>query len=242
MEKYICEHCTASFDKFQQKANHIRWEHMDNSNLTDKLSKATTEYYNKLHGEKQNYTLNCKKCNNGFNVLCRKKDINKHLFCSRSCANSRGKRSLDFKQKVSEKIKKHWKDGTFDHIVELTTNTTIFSSKVEREIVKYFKDNHKSDGWKSGGPFKFENEFIVRDLYSDKLKVCFEYDGIWHFKDIKNQLKNKQYKDFLLEKWCSDNNYKLIRIQEGYFESFEMLEKLIYEDSRKLIKIGKGYV
>lgn len=97
------------------------------------------------------------------------------------------------------------------------------------------------DGWKSGGGLKFEGKRIVRDLWSDKLQICFEYDGIWHFEDILGQLEDKKIKDNLLEKWCIYNNYRLIRIDELEFINEQQIENLIYENKEPIIKIGKRY-
>jgi hypothetical protein len=78
-------------------------------------------------------------------------------------------------------------------------------------------------------------------MWSDKLKICFEYDGIWHFEDIKGQLKIKQTKDVLLEKWCIENNYRLIRIDENFYESVEQIVNLIYNNKQSVVKIGNRY-
>ena len=103
-----------------------------------------------------------------------------------------------------------------------------------------------SDGWTFGGHIVIDGLGISRDLYSNKLKICFEYDGIWHFKDIHGQLELKQKKDMALEKWCKVNGYRLIRLTESWF--IEELHKdvnsiipLIYETTDPIIKLGKEY-
>jgi len=55
-------------------------------------------------------------------------------------------------------------------------------------------------------------------LFSKSLKVIIEYDGAWHFKDIHGQLADKQMKDRELEKWCFENNWRLIRIKEDIYK------------------------
>jgi len=117
----------------------------------------------------------------------------------------------------------------------------MFSSKKEREIVKYFKENYPNDIWKSGGLLRSGDSRISRDLYSDILKICIEYDGIWHFKDIKGQLEKKKRIDLELERWCRENGYRLIRIQEQFFISMEHLSDLVYNNKEKIIKIGNLY-
>jgi hypothetical protein len=79
-------------------------------------------------------------------------------------------------------------------------------------------------------------------MYSDKLKICFEYDGIWHFKDIHGQLERKQYKDKLLKKWCKVNNYKLIRLDEECFINPEQVANIVYDSTIEHITlIGDRY-
>jgi len=235
-----CKICNQQFDNHSVYANHIRWKHKLNEGFSEKMAEATKSYYNKIYGKESEFIVNCKKCSKEFTITCRSKKIKNNNFCSRSCANTR-KMTDSVKKKISDGMKKAWVDGKLDHIIYKMDNNPIFSSAAEREIIKFFKEKYKLDEWKSGGPFKYKNEFLVRDMYSDKLKVCFEYDGIWHFKDINGQLEKKQHKDVLLEEWCAENNYKLVRMQEGHFDSYELLENLIYNDSRQIIKYGNGY-
>ena len=119
-----------------------------------------------------------------------------------------------------------------------------FTSKTEVLIREHFIDKFKNDGWTFGGNIRHKEEQLVRDLYSKKLKVCFEYDGIWHFKDIHGQLKKKQMKDKYLEEWCLLNGYRLIRYDENSFNkqtSLDEIEDLIYNRSDDIIKIGDRY-
>ena len=87
---------------------------------------------------------------------------------------------------------------------------------------------------------------ITRDLYSNKLKICFEYDGVWHFKDIHGQLESKQKKDYALEKWCKINGYRLIRISESWFteelkSNINEVVSIIYNTTDQVLKFGKEY-
>lgn len=72
---------------------------------------------------------------------------------------------------------------------------------------------------------KFEGVLLNPDLWSKKLKVVIDYDGIWHFENIHNQLEEKQRKDRILKKFCEENNYRLIRIDEDLNLSFEEIKK-----------------
>lgn len=118
----------------------------------------------------------------------------------------------------------------------------IHSSKNERAIVEYFKKSYPDDEWKTAGRLVLsDGSFLARDLWSDKLKVCFEYDGIWHFKDICGQLSKKQIKDKLLEEWCINNSYRLIRIDEKEYKNIKQIVDLIYKNKEQIIKIGTRY-
>lgn len=240
---YKCEECNITYDKFQDKANHVRWFHIGIKEETrEKISKISKKRVDSTYGviitdihECSNY-----KCNNAFEIKYREGKKKEKYYCCRSCANSRGDMSDDMKKQISLKIKKKWEDGIFDDLKNLENNKR-FSSKNERMIVDHFIKKYPDDGWKSGGGLKYENIRISRDMYSDKLKVCFEYDGIWHFKDIKGQLERKKIVDSKLEKWCIEKGYRIIRIQEEYFKDLSQIEDLIYKKEDVIIKIGNNY-
>ena len=241
MAKYICEHCDETFNKVQDKANHIRWKHSDNSEYLNKLKEFSVKANETRFGKWVSETVKCNNCDTDVDIKYRENKKKAKYFCSRSCANSRGTRSNAVKDKISNSVSDAWKSGKFDHVDYTTTNKR-FSSKTERLIVNHFKEKFPSDGWKSGGRKKIGDEiFIARDLYSDKLKVCFEYDGIWHFKDIYGQLEDKRIKDLALEEWCIKNKYRLIRVDENFFESVTQIEDLIYNRIESIIKVGNRY-
>ena len=221
-----------------------------------RYGKLVTNYTrNKIQSKKnQRDILNKKwKETEAICVICKSKfktyinnvtNLYKKKTCSKICT---GKYSASFpriwtKEKrilASEHTKELWQDTTYaNNIIQKTS--TKFSSKNEREIVKYFKEHFNNDEWKSGGVIYHTGLGISRDLYSDKLKVCIEYDGIWHFKNIHNQLKYKQMKDSLLEDWCIQNNYYLIRISEDVFNSNkEKWLKILCNTSHILHSLGK---
>jgi hypothetical protein len=107
-----------------------------------------------------------------------------------------------------------------EYKLSITSNIK-FSSKEERRILAYLKEKYPGDEWTSGGTLKIDESLISRDMYSQKLKICFEYDGVWHFKDIYGQLDKKKHKDHLLNKWCEFNNWKIIRISETWWHENE---------------------
>jgi hypothetical protein len=133
--------------------------------------------------------------------------------------------------------KQNWKEGKLSY-----SQKRLFSSKIEGEIVTHFKKKFPHDKWKSGGRLALnDTENLSRDLWSDKLKICFEYDGVWHFKDIYGQLNKKQIKDKLFEQWCINNNYRLVRVDENFYKNIQQIEDLIYNNNCNIIKIGARY-
>jgi hypothetical protein len=240
-----CEICNITFENGRVYSNHIRWVHRK-----IEYTRKPCPYCNKPI-RVENYDKHLEACLLNFQVnkkVCKHcgKNIAKRkcIFCDRKCAaefNKNSKKDLryiteEWKENISLKIKQKWKEGVFKMPRE------IFSSKREREIVAFIKEAHPDDGWKTGGRLILnKKDSIARDLWSDSLKVCFEYDGIWHFENIKNQLEKKQNKDRLLELWCIENDYRLIRVDENSKTSLEQIENLIYNDDRKIIKIGSRY-
>ena len=247
----VCKHCnnTISVESGRSFSNHVRWcdsnpkiaEYRSNKKISDKKK----EFYNK---SRKVYKLTCPTCNSSFDLKIRAETYNQDsaYYCTISCSKSRknSTRWLDsrqdpqFKKKISEASIRNHANGVYDSVI-----TGIkFSSKNERAIVEFIKTSYPFDGWKSGGHLKLKDKiFLSRDLWSDKKKICFEYDDIWHFKDIKGQLKAKQEKDKLLEQWCIANHYKLIRVDEAAFTTVEDVADLIYNSTAPITKIGNRY-
>ena len=142
-------------------------------------------------------------------------------FCSRSCANTRN-HSVETRKKISLGVKDHNRKYGYKPNTSNTSNISNnprFTSKGEVEIREFFIESFPKDFWTFGGSLSIGGERIVRDLYSNTLKVCIEYDGIWHFKDIHGQLEKKQLKDLLLEIWCISHGFRLIRIKDRLYKS-----------------------
>ena len=240
----ICSICQKEFDTINKLNGHM-------SLHSDKFLYYLSAY-NKLDRtlERIEITKNCKKCSKEFVVVRTvKKDGSQHIpagekrFCCASCANSRKNREKmteEVRNKISASMKKVWTKS--EYIKNQSDKNKFFlSSKRELEIVEYFQKMFPEDEWKTQAPIIVENVTIMRDLWSDKLKICFEYDGILHFSDIFGQLNSKLKKDSLLEKWCSENNYRLVRIDDLSNLDFEQIEKLLYENREAVLKIGPRF-
>jgi len=128
------------------------------------------------------------------------------------------------------------------------------SSKGEKEIKHFLQEHFPKANWTSGGRHFIgmnnnEKIFLAFDCYSKNLKTIVEYDGILHFitsfKDKTPKIE-PHLKDKLLEEWCKQNGWRLIRISESYYKkdsikTVETLKKLIYENKEQIIKIGEEY-
>jgi len=235
-----CPYCKKKIEgKHSIYANHVRWckdnpkynETNENKNISIGVKKQLD---NKL-GKYKKFYVTCSNCQGVFQVEEREKQFPKKekYFCSRSCANVRH-HSEETKQKIRKEtsiaIKKLWRDPVYIHKT-LSAANSIFTSKGEVEVREYFRSNFPNDDWTFGGNLRYNEYPLVRDLYSNKLKVCIEYDGIWHFEDIHGQLEGKQKQDFALEQWCIENGYRLIRIKEDvyYTDKEQWINNLVNE-------------
>lgn len=243
-----CQYCNETFLNIEGKvhSNHVRWCKKNPNDTTSKLHNGSDIKF----GAVKEFVVTCNKCNTDFIVKEREKQFPKKLvyFCNRSCANSRSQTSeaneiRKIKNSIASKLL--WQDA--DYVLKMNIgNSARFTSKAEVHIREYFINNFDDD-WTFGGCIKYNDLMISRDLFSKKLKICFEYDGIWHFKDIHHQLENKQAKDKALEEWCIEKGWRLIRMSESFHlehkEDFVyIIEDAIYNKQDQIIKFGKEYL
>jgi hypothetical protein len=124
----------------------------------------------------------------------------------------------------------------------MLTTSKRFTSKGEVEVRTHFQTHFPDDEWTFGGALKIHGVSLVRDLYSNKQKICIEYDGIWHFKDIHGQLEKKVSKDNLLRLWCEQHDYRLIRMSEDFYkinktEAIKCLEEVVFRSDEKFVTL-----
>lgn len=185
-----------------------------------KVSKSISETAKRKKDAKiAEYLLNPNKC-----VLCNndipyEKRKSKH--CGLSCSNKNRRHSEATKQLIRSSVNTFIKENPdqFYKCMENRENIVVqhqmFSSKNERELLKIIKTEFPSYNFTSGGNFKLEdNSRKSLDIYSKDFKIIIEYDGIYHFKDIYGNFEKVKHKDRLIEKWCIDNNWKIIRVNE----------------------------
>lgn len=234
-----CPECGLVFENHSKKANHIKWHHRATQSTIEKIKTIRSQQRGPLVTE----TRQCKKCSKPFEVsyYSNTKRPPQNECCSRVCANSRIQTDA-IKLKKSAATKKSWQEGVYDEVQRIKVEQNkLFSSKTERAIRDFIKHKYPEGMWKSGGSLLVDGSRISRDLYSDKLKICFEYDGVWHFKDIHGQLQHKQEIDRKLESWCIANSYRLIRVDEDAYVDIDQITELIYKRNDPIIKIGTRY-
>ena len=98
------------------------------------------------------------------------------------------------------------------------------SSKGEKKIRNYLKENNIS--FKEQHKFedcKYKNKLLF-DFYLPEHNTCIEYDGIQHFKIIehfggRSAFMKLKHRDKIKNKYCIDNNMKLIRIPYTEFDN-----------------------
>jgi len=236
-----CEYCNKIFENIEGRvfSNHVRWcpKNIKNGDKGSKsISQALKKKYELINGKVKKFKVTCHKCEEEFTVEEpeKKHPIKEKYFCTRSCANSktwnketRKKRSIS----MSKASKKLWKNEEYRKKMLQNKGKRKFTSQGEEEIRSYFIENYPDDKWTFGGKLVYKDESLIRDLYSDKLKICIEYDGIWHFKNINGQLKRKQFKDHLLNAWCLENGWKIIRVRDELYQDNkkEILGQLVEE-------------
>ena len=251
MEKE-CPYCNEIIEgKHSIFANHVRWcdknPNLNKIQTNKNISIGRFKEIEKRLGKIKNFTVRCRNCNRIVIIKEREKQFPKKekYFCNRSCANTRihskkTKEKIGLKATISNK--KLWKDPV--HIEKmLKSQKSIFNSKGEVAIRKYFQWNFPQHHWTFGGCLRYKGFPLIRDLYSNKLKVCIEYDGIWHFENIYDQLEYKQKQDHVLEKWCIKHDFRLIRIKEDVFLKDEQfwLDIIIDEVFNGVARIVKYY-
>lgn len=151
----------------------------DYSKQSKKISESLTRLLIDTKGELLDFKVKCNRCNKDLIVNERSKEFPKKekYFCSRSCANSRGKRSEVFKNKVRTKLKKI----EIEKLCKCCNN--IFKTKNENQIFCSVNCSGKYRRLKS-----IENKSI-KDLYRKASLFRFslnDYPNEFDFKLIES--------------------------------------------------------
>ena len=98
MKNYKCEICEIDFETFQAKANHVRWNHKDNTTYLAKLRASGPRI------ERITEIVCCEKCNKAFDVTYNKGNKKHKRFCSYACSNVRV-HTAESKEKIRQTLR-----------------------------------------------------------------------------------------------------------------------------------------
>lgn len=168
-------------------------------------------------------------------------------FCSRSCANGHIQtEEINLKRKAT--ALKNFKENPdlFITIPTFSLNKSfIWRSKPEEKLFELLTNKLPDYEFKYGYFGKYNGENLIPDIFSYKYKIIIEYDGVFHFKDLFNQLEKKHHKDRLLQEFINNSNYRLIRIDDLYYQSNKLnvdyIINLILNSNEKVIMLGDRY-
>ena len=125
-----------------------------------------------------------------------------------------------WKAKVKVKIicRKHgiFEQDPYDHYALGTGCPLCGESKGERTVEKFLsKNNFLYKRQKTFSKCKYK-QVLPFDFYLPEFNTCIEFDGALHFYPNfgQEQLKNTQRNDEIKNKFCYENNIKLIRIKD----------------------------
>lgn len=218
---------------------HLTAEHKLKLRLTKLGKKVSQIQLDALRASKQSVEYRKKACDK-MKEVWQREDFKKRMLIHLDKIHNKGTN-----QKISETITRYWREGFYDNSLKMS-----HVSKGQREMVNFFKQHFPDDNWRLGKCVKLANgRKASLDCYSDSLKVAIEYDGIWHFVDIKQKwklLSSPNERDILLEKWFADNGWRFIRITDSFFQkdkqhALNLLQKIVYSDKQLLVKIGEEY-
>jgi very-short-patch-repair endonuclease len=212
--KLICDQCGKSFEKQRGEYNRRIKKGYTNFFCNSQCAGKGLDRPNEIHVP---ITVECLWCKSVIETTTRSKA---RKCCSRTCSAKYSRSTCknvhqtdEFKKKVSDKTKSAWDSGKYDEL--MNSGRKWFNSKGEIELREYLKaalpEYKFTTGMLSGAGSN-------PDIWSKEYKVVIEYDGIWHFKDIKGQLADKQEKDKRLEDWCIENKWRCIRIKEEVYK------------------------
>ena len=199
-------------------------------------------------GKLMDLEVTCHKCKEHFLVKERVKNFpkKKKYHCCRGCANAReAVKTEEHKKKVSIAAKKFYSQLPLEEKLRRAQRSVnsrfLYRSKGEAKLLEMLRSSFPEAEFTYGGSMIYKDKAICRDIISKKLKLCIEYDGIWHFKNINNQLSFKKMKDALYEEWILQSEYRLIRVTDNDFARnqslYEELIDSIENRTEKIIKL-----
>lgn len=238
---YNCDECNIKFDNYQQKANHVRWQHKKKPytkksqlKIKDANRKAADKKYGKLIVE----TINCPKCKKKFERRYRELSKKKpKQFCSRSCSNRR-RYSAETRKKLSDAAKKN--PAWIANRGKVHKKNKRFSSKIERALAKKLKASfrrHKQVILDSG-------RRIDVDIVHKTKNIWIESDGPYHFEKVhkNHDYEKSKQRDIEENKHCEKNGILLIRVNNFKYTLAEQVEFIreqvkVWDNCGKVVKL-----
>jgi hypothetical protein len=243
-EKFGCSKCSYdknkySFKNFLEKSNKIHnGKYMYNKESFINIH-SNVEILCPIHGNFNQIAKNhisgrgCKKCKNERIGKLKRKELDDFIIDGKKVHGNKYDYSLvkyvNNKTKVKIICSEH---GVFEQRPDDHTKGNgcfkCSKSRGENIICEYLLKHNivfTTEKTFNGCHYKRKLKF---DFYLPDYNICVEYDGIQHYKSLKffggkKALKLQQIKDDIKNKYCIDNNIKLIRIK--YNEN--IIEKLI---------------
>jgi very-short-patch-repair endonuclease len=181
-----CEICNQEFLTFQQKANHVRWNHKEEKYSQEgfeRLREKARLNNQKRFGEKSEIseTRTCK-CGSTFEVTYSpERSYKGRLTCSLSCWKTR-QFSEESNLKKSATLKETLRNNPelLGRAVQRITSNKRSSSRPERELAAALKEY----GFKRHQVIRAQDIIFDVDIVSLDKKVWIESDGIWHFEKV----------------------------------------------------------
>jgi very-short-patch-repair endonuclease len=181
----------------------------------------------KLSEEKQRLTVD--------EIIKRSKEINGDKYDYSKIGKPKNERD---KILLICKIHGEFYQTVSDHLYNKSGCPKCRESKGEKSIRLFLENNkiqyHKH---KSFDSCKYKNKLYF-DFYLPKYNILIEYDGEQHYSgwryntktntlnsDIKKSKEIIKIRDEIKDKWCKDNNIKLIRISYKHFKNIKKILK-----------------
>jgi len=244
----ICKKCSSKLVSFNQRKNN---EFIEKSNMkyNFKFDYSKVDYINRntkvviicpVHGEFMETPVNHLN-RNGCNQ-CSKIDrlkLNKNKFIEQSKIIHNNKYDYSEVDYISDKIKVNIiceKHGIFNQQPNTHVNGSgcpkCSSSKGELRIQDYLLNNDII----FNREYKFDDclykKCLPFDFYLKEKNMCIEFDGKQHSRSIDffggdDTLKLTKIKDNIKNKYCLDNNIKILRIS---YKDYNKIEKILSQE------------
>lgn len=226
---HACTHCDQTFATHLQKANHIRWKHVQ-PGYTPKGRIAIQESVRALNKKRSDEagewiveTRSCR-CGNTFEASYKENYKRRgRKTCSKKCGATR-----DFShatlQKMSEGSKRWIKENPEKFAKDQASRNLNprRSSKAERALAELLK----SEGFLRARVIRTPDLNFAVDITSPCRKIWIESDGPYHFKKVhkNHDFDKSKRRDELQEKEALKRNILLIRVNNQKFSLEEQLQ------------------